>query len=128
LVAYHRGRLRLVIQRTYRDTQRIDASFLRLNAGLIQDDAKPSQSKHPVFRTSSLPTQKDPPLALPIEPVPDRRTGIVASNQQPEKKEKRPQKTGKALWKGVAAAVRFMVFAKRTPVGDRGPSSSLADA
>ena len=89
---------------------------------VVQDDAKSSRSEHPVFRTSSLPTQNDP---LPVQPAglgPNYDIGIVPSRPQSLKRAKHPQKTGKALWKGVAAAVRFMVFAKpkRAPLEDHG--------
>jgi len=72
------------------------------------DEPKHTPSAFELLRSTSLPTRNVPLLNPPVG---------SGSNK---KKEKRPQKTGKALWQGVAAAVRFMVFAKYKLAEDHG--------
>jgi len=72
------------------------------------DETKHAPSAFELFRSTSLPTRNDPRLNPPVG---------SGSNR---KKEKRSQKTGKALWQGIAAAVRFMVFAKHKLAEDHG--------
>ena len=79
-----------------------------------------SQPAHPVHRTPSLPTPKDLPPVQHVAPGFGHKAVIPTPKKQPEKREKHPEKTGKARWKGIAAAIRFRVFAKRTPVEGHG--------
>ena len=115
----HRGLLRLVILYDLCDISCANGLFLRSNMGLTEDGSNPLLMRT-IFRTSSLPAQKDSYPPQSVGPDSNGNARIGAPKRQPRKKEKRPQKTGKALWKGLAAAIRFMVFVKRTPAEDHG--------
>ena len=47
------------------------------------------------------------------------RLGNASAKLQNGKKEERPQKTGMALWRGLAAVIRFKVLAKNAPTQDQ---------
>jgi hypothetical protein len=98
---------------------RVDDGYGRPPRAATFDGSNPLLMRT-IFRTSSLPTQKDSYPPQSIGPGSGGNARIGVPKRQPRKKEKRPQKTGKALWKGLAAAIRFMVFVKRTPAEDYG--------
>jgi len=69
-----------------------------------------------LFRTGTFPTRNDAPTGLGFK----LRPGFASPKRQSTKEEKGSQKTGKGLWHGLAAAIRFKVFSKRTPGEHRG--------
>lgn len=92
-------------------------SFFRSIFGPIEDEPKTTPTLHELFRTTSLPMPKErhPPFGSDS----NHKAGVASSKNRSGKKEKRSQKTGKALWHVIAAAVRFTVFAKRKPAENR---------